>query len=343
MKKKIFNILRIVVSLGLIIFLVSYLDIGKIVDTASLIWSQHPGYLIVVVLGGLLLMILEAYRLQQVLRVQKIQLPLSRLTSYCFIGMFFNNILPTTIGGDVAKGFYIARDSGKKTEPFVALVVVRIIGAFCLTAVTVVALIIGYNHLPNSTPIYMVAALTLVNVFALLFFTRRKLAVKFLVLLKPFKNKTLRKEIIAVYRLFHSHRRFPLQLGLAALATLGIEFLYIYINFLIARGMGFTSVGFSSFMLLVPLIAVTTLVPSIGGLGIREGMYVWFFGNLIGEDGAGALSLIMMVFVLSLGLVGGLVYAVSGTLRKSRPEPPREDDFDSTGGEISIDSSAPKF
>ena len=158
-------------------------------------------------------MLLDGYRLQQVLQVQGIHLSLLTLTRYCFIGIFFNNILPTSIGGDVAKGFYIARDTGKKTEPFVALAVVRIIGAVCLTAVIVIALAFGYDRLPNSTPIYMAGFMVLIVVFALLFFTRRRLAVKFLVILKPFKNKTIRKKIIAVYRLFHSHRHFPVMSG----------------------------------------------------------------------------------------------------------------------------------
>jgi glycosyltransferase 2 family protein len=329
MKKTIFNILRIVISLGLIIFLISYLDLRKIGDTASLIWTQHPLYLPLVVAIGLLLMVLEGYRLQQVLQVQGIHLPLLRLTRYAFIGIFFNNILPTSIGGDVAKGFYIARDTGKKTEPFVALVIVRIIAAACLTVVTVIAIGFGYDQLPNSTPIYMVTFMVLIVGFAILFFTRRRLAVKFLIVLKPFKSKKIRKEIIAVYRLFHSHRHFSRQLCLAALASLGIQFLYISVNFLVARGMNFHNINFSVFFILIPLIAVTTMVPSIGGLGIREGMYVYFFSGLIGKDGAGALGLIMLVLVMAMALTGGIIFAISGSMRKARPEPPGEVDFGS--------------
>ena len=151
-------------------------------------------------------------------------------------------------------------------------------------------------------------------------FRSRRIAVKFLVVLKPFKNKALRKEIIAVYRLFHSHRQFPRKLCLAALASLGIQFLYISVNFLVARGMNFQDIGFTTFFILVPLIAVTTMVPSIGGLGIREGMYVYFFKNIIGKDGAGALSLIMLVLVIAMALTGGIIYAISGSMRKARPE-----------------------
>jgi len=327
MKKTLFNILRIVVSLGLIIFLISYLDLQKIGDTALLIWTQHPLYLPIVIAGGLLLMLLEGYRLQQVLQVQGIRLSLMRLTRYCFIGNFFNNILPTSIGGDVAKGFYIARYTGKKSEPFVALVIVRIIAAACLTVVTAIAIAFGYDQLPNSTPIYMVTLMVLVVAAAILFFTWRKFAVKFLIVLEPFKSKKLRKEIISVYRLFHSHRHFSRQLCLAALASLGIQFIYISVNFLIARGMNFHNINFSVFFILIPLIAVTTMVPSIGGLGIREGMYVYFFSGLMGKDGAGALGLIMLVLLVSMALTGGIIFAISGSLRKARPEPPGEVDF----------------
>ncbi len=329
MKKAVFTVLRIVISLGLIVFLLSYLDLDKIGETASLFWTQHPFYLLAVILGGIIFMILEGYRLQQVLLAQDIHLPLTRLTRYCFIGMFFNNILPTTIGGDVAKGFYIARDSGKKTEPFVALVVVRIIGAVCLTAIAIIGIICGRRQLPNMIPVYLVGTMFLIISFALLFFTRRKLAVKFLIFLKPFKNKTFRKEIIAVYRLFHRHQKFPLQLGLATLATLGIEFIYILIDFLIARGMNFTSVTFSACVIFVPLIAVSTMLPSIGGLGVREGMCIYLFSTLpaMNQDKAAAISLIMLVLIIALALAGGIIYALSGTLRKTRPHPPAAEDF----------------
>ena len=104
-----------------------------------------------------------------------------------------------------------------------------------------------------------VAVLVLCVIFTVIFFTRRKLAVKFLILLKPFKNKTFRKEIIAAYRLFHSHQHFPIQLGLAALATFGIELVYIYTNFLVARGMGFENAEFASFLLLIPLLSLYIL------------------------------------------------------------------------------------
>ena len=266
------------------------------------------------------------------LKIQSLRIPLPRLTRYCFIGMFFNNFMPTTVGGDIAKGFYVSRDTGEKVKPFVALAAVRIIGAAMLTLISVIALIIGYRLLPNKTPIYMVSLMVAGMLFIVLFLSRRKLAVKFLVVLKPFKSKMLRGNIIEVYRLFHSHQYFPAQLIRATVATLLIEFIYISFNFVAARGLGFSGVSFKSFLLLIPLISVLTLIPSLNGLGVREGAYVYFFSALpgVGKDGAGALSLVMLAVLLFLSLAGGVVFAVSGSREKrlpSFPTPPPEADF----------------
>ena len=35
----------------------------------------------------------------------------------------------------------------------------------------------------------------------------------------------------------------------------------------------------------------------------------------------------IVLFIIALALVGGIVFAVSGTLHKAHPEPPGEEDF----------------
>lgn len=330
-RKTIFNILRVVISAGLLIFLALFLDLGRIAEIISGIWKHHPFYLFAALAGALLYVFIEAYRFQQMLLIQNISLPLLRLTRYCFVGMFFNNFMPTTIGGDIAKGFYVSRDTGEKVKPFVALAAVRILGSVFLTLIAAVALIIGYSLLPNKTPIYMVSLMVAGTFFLILFLSRRKLAVKFLIILKPFKSKMLRRNIIEIYRLFHSHKYYPAQLIRATIATLLIEFIYISFNFIAARGLGFDQVSFKSFLLLIPLISVLTMIPSLNGLGVREGAYVYFFAGLIGKDGAGALSLVMLAILLYLSLVGGIIFAVSGSREKklpALPTPPPDADFE---------------
>jgi hypothetical protein len=330
MKKILLTVLRIAVSLGLLSYLVFSLDIEKIAANLSQIWSERPDCLAALGLGAIVLVVLEAFRLQQILLVQGIRSPLPRLIRYCFIGMFFNNFFPTTVGGDVVKGYYLSRDSGSAVGPYVALFVVRIIGIICLVLVAATALIFGYDLLPSKLPGVILLIILLLIAFLIIFFVWRRFAAKFLFILKPIKNKIIRRKVLEVYRIFHSHHRFPTRVGLAALATFGIEFLTIALNYLIVQGLG-EHVPFANFLLLIPLIAVATVIPSLNGLGVREGAYVYFFADLIGLEKAGALSFIMLVMVIFLGAIGGLVYLVSGSADKARPKPPDPREFEGLG------------
>lgn len=265
-------------------------------------------------------MILEAYRLQKVLEIQKIQMPVLKLTFYSFIAVFFKNILPTTTGSGVVRGFYIARDTEKRTEPFAALLVIRMIGVGCLVMVTITALVIDYDQRHNLAPIYPAIFLFVIFLFVIAFFTRRKVAARRFVILRRLKNKTFGNKIVGACRVFHTHLRFPRKLCLAVAITFAIQFIYITINFLVAKDINFNTIRPGAFFIFIPLISVSAIIPSLGGLGIREVMYVYFFSNILGKEGAGALGMIMLVLTIILATTGGIIFAISGSLRKARAE-----------------------
>ena len=50
------------------------------------------------------------------------------------------------------------------------------------------------------------------------------------------------------------------------------------------------------------------MLPSIGGLGVREGAFVAFFAALAGRDTAFAVSLLLLSGLLVVSFLGGLVY-----------------------------------
>ncbi|MCM8798641.1 MAG: lysylphosphatidylglycerol synthase domain-containing protein, partial [Candidatus Omnitrophica bacterium] len=60
--------------------------------------------------------------------------------------------------------------------------------------------------------------------------------------------------------------------------------------------------------LTLPLIAVVSMLPSLNGLGVREGAYVFFLGNYIGKEKALAIALLWLGVMLLVGLLGGCVY-----------------------------------
>jgi len=58
-----------------------------------------------------------------------------------------------------------------------------------------------------------------------------------------------------------------------------------------------------------------SLLPSINGLGLREGATVLLFGPLIGKTSAFAVSVLVIAMLLATSLVGGLIYAISPQFR----------------------------
>jgi len=50
------------------------------------------------------------------------------------------------------------------------------------------------------------------------------------------------------------------------------------------------------------------MIPSIGGLGVREGAMVAFFSPLVGRDTSFAVSLLLLFGLFIISFVGGLTY-----------------------------------
>jgi len=95
----------------------------------------------------------------------------------------------------------------------------------------------------------------------------------------------------------------------AGVLSLIVQFLRILTVYLAALALGI-EVPFAPYLVLVPVTALITLVPiSLAGLGVREGAFVYFFSRA-GMSEAGAFSLSLMVFGLSLVLwvVGAALY-----------------------------------
>ena len=62
------------------------------------------------------------------LRAQGIDVRFRSVLRYTFVGVFFNNFLPANVGGDVMRGYGLARDTDRAAESAVSVVVDRLVG-----------------------------------------------------------------------------------------------------------------------------------------------------------------------------------------------------------------------
>ena len=62
----------------------------------------------------------------------------------------------------------------------------------------------------------------------------------------------------------------------------------------------------------MPVVTVMSMVPSIGGLGVREAAMVYLFRGYVSPHEAVALSFIFDLFLYGFGIGCGILYAIRG-------------------------------
>src|SRR5262245_49721432 len=71
--------------------------------------TANYSYLLLVLALFMLAVVVHAFKWFILLKAQGIQVPLGALVNYNFVGAFFNSFLPANVGGDVMRGFGLAR------------------------------------------------------------------------------------------------------------------------------------------------------------------------------------------------------------------------------------------
>jgi len=109
-RKLIFLALKILVSISLLIFLFRKADIGNV---WLLMQSMDFLLFMFVVFLYAVSQLISTYRWSLFLPNAGINILFLKLVSLYYIGMFFNIFLPTAVGGDVVKSYYLYKFSGR--------------------------------------------------------------------------------------------------------------------------------------------------------------------------------------------------------------------------------------
>ena len=306
-RQQILNLLKIVVSLGLLIVLVTQVDVGQSLQyLAAMNWIP---FLLAqaLYLGGVLV---RAYRWGSLVWGLGVQVSWWRLVDLYFVGSFFSLVLPTGVGGDVVRIFELSQDSRKTAAAISSVLVDRFLGLFILFAMALLALAAGgYEMVSSQVRIVIGAAFVACVIGVALLLQRtwieswgRRLGVNRLL----GRIKILRE----LYESIHLYGSAALLRATAA--SLVFNLMLILINYLLGLAVGIDlSVWY--YFLFVPIISALLMVPSIGGLGVREAGYVVLFGQagVPAQQGL-ALALVFDTTLLLAGLIGAVLYIIEG-------------------------------
>lgn len=319
MKNRPFLFLRIFISFFLIslLFWIMRDKLGQIAFTIK------NANLIFVIFGFsiyIFSVVILALRLQKVLLVQDIRLSVKETVYLCFLGYFFNNFLPTAIGGDVVKAYYAGKRSNKKAAAFSGVFMDRVLAMLPFTLIPTCALIFVYKRIDNPVIIYFVIAMFAFTMLILVVLLNKRMALFFKFLIGPLKDKVIYQKITKIYDSLNIYRHHKIVLAWSFSLSLISQGLFVVAVFILAKSVGIYNVPLGIFFLLIPIVGAISMFPSINGLGVREAGVVYMFKDYIPADTAFAMSLLALATLLGLGLIGGLIYAFKKDIYDFNPE-----------------------
>jgi len=306
MRRRLFNLLRIVISLGLLAFLLTKVGVR---ETWESLQGANIGYLLAVFLLYLLGIVLRSYRWRIFLNAQGVCASLPKLISLCLIGVFFNLVLPSGFGGDVVRVYELSQYSSRTASSITTVFMDRLSGFLALFAMATLALAFSYRLVPPEVGVTIIAIFlaSLVGTGAL--FSRplwRRL--KGLPLLSSLAQRERVKELYLSAQIY-SLAPFVQAISL----SLAFNILLMIMNYLAALSFG-VEISFWYFLLFIPIISFLLVLPiSLSGLGVREGAYIYLFSRVgVPSSSALAISLSIYAVTVATGLIGALIYAVEG-------------------------------
>jgi uncharacterized protein (TIRG00374 family) len=283
--------------------------------------------------GWVFLEVLAVYMVSQVLlavrwlilvRALGIELKVAPAVKLHFIGLFYNNVMPSSIGGDFLRAWYVSKHTDKRVEAALSVFVDRAMGLLGILLIAFFSYFVllrglGYERSideeasrPSMSGLFVKVVLICAAVFAL---------VSLAILLNPalrrgckrawnaICQKTLilakkGRDVIGVY--WKRPQVLVATLGL----TLFLQSVTIWSFWLLGRDLGIQA-GLSHYFVIFPGMWVVGALPiSIAGVGVLEGGIALLFAELAKVPLAQGtcLSLCQRFIWLLSSIPGGIVH-----------------------------------
>ncbi len=219
-------------------------------------------------------------------------------------GLFFNQVLPSTIGGDAVKVWLLAQSETWSMRASVHCILIdRALGLLALLSVICLTLPLIFATIPDARATTGITAVAVLGIMGTIFF----------LMLPRLPAKIERTRVVSELRqLRDALRRVftnPPVCGLSGLYGVMMYLLNVALIWYIATDVGI-AVKFVECLVVVPAVFLISVIPvSIAGWGLREGAMIVGFGYVgMAATDALLLSFTFGVGLTLVGLLGGAVW-----------------------------------
>ena len=301
---------RILVSAALLYFAFRGINFAAIQTRLS---GIDPLWVALAILATVFQIFLGALRWREISAACTAPLGTAQAFRYNMIGAFFNQTLPSTIGGDAMRLWLVKQTGAGWRAATYSVLVDRAIGLIALAIIVIASLPWSYDLVANHRGRI---ALLLVDVGAigagLGFLLLAHIPWKWLTTFWPTKH--IHACSVIANRVIFNRRSGPK----IAVLSLTIHLMAVVIAWCAVRSISAPAAFEQLFMLVPPIMLITMLPISIAGWGVREATMMVAFGyaGLAQTDGT-IVSLIFGASSFVVGAIGGLVWILSAEKAKA--------------------------
>ncbi|WP_159460606.1 lysylphosphatidylglycerol synthase transmembrane domain-containing protein [Calothrix rhizosoleniae] len=309
-KKFILTAIKLCVSGTLIYWILQNTNLAEIF---SVIGSVNLFLILVATFLKFLGYYVSALRWRILLKAQGINASIHFLFQSYVVTSFFNNFLPSIIGGDTVRAYDSWRLGTGKVGAVAVIFIDRFLGLLALILFAVSAMFMSRQlsaHLPFLHLWMLLGTTVMISIIWMVFMPSEKILMLIKTLRFPYSQllKNFLAKIINPFLAFQGQKDILYRaFGLSVLLQTNV----IIHFYLIAMALEFP-IPFNHFFLIIPLSIFIMMLPiSINGIGIRESIFAFFFLSYgVSKPEAVAFAWLVYGITILQGVVGGIVYAL---------------------------------
>lgn len=313
LKTRLLALGKVAVSLLLLGLLARSLDLSAVAGTLT---RLPPLPLLAACVLLIVQTLVLGFRWWLVMEAVGTRLPLRKILPITFIGVFFNQVLPTSFGGDAVRMYQACRLGITYDRAIIGVLLERAGGVLGLTVIVALGVWATEGLIDDAWLRYgLIAALPVAFLGAGMVGTLDRLP-------ERWRRWRLLRDLA---RLATDSRRVFFSPGIAVpllLLSLLSHALLATAAYVLAEGLGL-GIGFWACLALVSTVILITMIPvSFAGWGLREGAMVALLAFAgVGAPDALALSILIGLVMLAASLPGALFWAVQRRQPDSAKEP----------------------
>ena len=293
----------------------------------------------------------SCFKWQLMLRMQGARLGFFYLLKNYYIGYFFTVLLPSNIGGDIVRSYYIGKRINEQYTSAVAVFLERFTGIIFLLILAVISpfftpQVLGYMRviipmlgsfillafmmpLMKTDRLLQLMNIIILKIISIIRSIFQKSGIRFLISLvekmSGFYGKIFEKgmkfyrKLMKAIALFKHHPGYLFATIILTVLFYAETWLNVFFAF---RTFNVQDLGFLQIVSLLPIIMLVSMIPiTFGSIGLAEGAYVFYFALVgIKLNEAWTMSLLLRFKLMLLATAGFILYLTNKERKKDYRE-----------------------